>query len=230
MISKLECKFEDYKERELWLCSSAVDYIIDKLAKNISIGIYQWYIDKYSCETFHYSGYRHRLYDMFQNESRKKIIEDLLNSEGIFVTYIEKVKLFRYITIYDNGGIIFTVSDNIIDKIKTENENRLNEKTEYHYNNMKCVCQHAVDHIIDMLARNLSIGLDAWETTSGINHIFDYGNESYSVYNRFTNENERKIMEDLLYKEGIKVEYSERIEKCGWMTFKNVDVITFSRI
>ena len=118
MISKLECMFEDYKERELWLCSSAVDYIIDKLAKNISISIYQWCINKYSHETFHHSGYRHRLYDMLKNEARKKIIEELLSYEGVYVTYAEKVKLFRYITIYDNGGIIFTVSDNIIDKIK----------------------------------------------------------------------------------------------------------------
>ena len=228
MISKLECMFEDYKERELWLCSSAVDYIIDKLAKNISIGIYQWYIDKYSGETFHHSGYRHNLYNMFQNEARKKTIEDLLSYEGVYVTYAEKVKLFGCITMYDSGDIIFTVSKNVIDKIKTEN--RIDEKIEYHYNNMKCVCQHAVYHIIDMLARNLAIGLDTWETTSGISHLFDYGDESYSVYNRFTNENERKIMEDLLYKEGIKVEYSERIEKCGWMSLKNVDVITFSRI
>jgi hypothetical protein len=230
MISKLECKFEDYKERELLLCSSAVDYIIYELAKNLSIGIDHWCINKYSRETFHHSGYRHSLYDMFQNEARKKIIEDLLNSEGIFVTYTEKVKLFRYITIYDDGGIIFTVSNNIIDKIKTENKNRLDEKTEYHYNNMKCVYRHAVDHIIDMLARNLSIGLDEWETTSDINHMFDCAGECYCLYKRFTNDNERKIMEDLLYKEGIKVEYSERIEKCGWLTFKNVDVITFSRI
>lgn len=228
MISRLEYMFEEYKERELWLCSCAVDYIIDKLAKNISIGIYQWYIDKYSGETFHDSGYRHSLYDMFKNEARKKTIEDLLSYEGIYVTYAEKVKLFRYITIYDSGDIIFTVSKNIIDKIKTEN--KIDEKIEYYNNNIQCMRQQAVYHIIDMLARNLSLGLDSWETNSGISHLFDYGGESYSVYNRFTNENEKKIMEDLLYKEGIKVEYSERIEKCGWMTFKNVDVITFSRI
>ena len=118
MISRLEYKYEDYKERELFLCSGAVDYIIDKLAKNISIGIYQWGIDKHNRELFECSGYYHCLYDVFQNESRKKIIEYLLNYEGIFVTYAEKVKLFGCITIYDNGGIIFTVSDNIIDKIK----------------------------------------------------------------------------------------------------------------
>ena len=109
MISKLECMFEDYKERELLLCSSAVDYIIYKSAKYKSFGIYEWGIDKHNRELFECSGYYYYLYDMFQNESRKKIIEYLLNYEGVFVTYAEKVKLFGCITIYNSGGILFTV-------------------------------------------------------------------------------------------------------------------------
>ena len=227
MTSRLENKINEYRNSDKFLCESAVEYIVDRLAENIYNDVNHFYTDNFRDDTFSHSGYSHRLYDIFQNKYRKELMQEMLSREGIDVEYRNGMKLCG-LRIYDSYEIIFRQSKN--NSHNTMTVNTINIKIEERKEFMKIVCQHATKHVIDMLARNLSIGLDVWETTSGINHIFDYSGESYSVYSRFTNKNERKIMEDLLYKEGIKVEYSERIEKCGWMTFKNVDVITFSRI
>ena len=227
MTSRLENKFNEYRNSDKFLCESAVEYIVEHLAKNIYNGVNQLYTDNFRDDTFSHSGYSHRLYDIFQNKYRKELMQEMLSEEGIDVEYRNGIKICG-IRIYDTDEIIFRQSKN--NSHNTKMVNTLNLKIEECKESMEIVCQQATNYVIDMLARNLSIGLDEWETTSEINHMFDGAGECHCLYQRFTNEHERKIMEDLLYKEGIKVEYSERIEKCGWMTLKNVDVITFSRI
>ena len=227
MTSRLENKINEYRNSDKFLCESAVEYIVDRLAENIYNDVNHFYTDNFRNDTFNHSDNSHRLYDIFQNKYRKELMQEMLSREGIDVEYRNGMKLCG-LRIYDSYEIIFRQSKN--NSHNTMTVNTINIKIEERKEFMKLVCQHATNYIIDMLARNVAIGLDEWETTSEINHMFDSAGECHCLYQRFTNEYERKIMEDLLYKEGIKVEYSERIEMCGWMTLKNVDVITFSRI
>ena len=227
MTSRLENKINEYRNGDEFLCESAVDYIVNRLAKNIYNGVNHFYTDNFRNDMFNHSDNSHRLYDIFQNKYRKELMQEMLSREGIDVEYRNGMKLCG-LRIYDSYEIIFRQSKN--NSHNTMTVNTINIKIEERKEFMKLVCQHATNYVIDMLARNVAIGLDEWETTSEINHMFDSAGECHCLYQRFTNEYERKIMEDLLYKEGIKVEYSERIEMCGWMTLKNVDVITFSRI
>ena len=78
MTSRLENKINEYRNSDKFLCESAVEYIVDRLAENIYNDVNHFYTDNFRNDTFNHSDNSHRLYDIFQNKYRKELMQEIL--------------------------------------------------------------------------------------------------------------------------------------------------------